>query len=300
MDVHDDDVGVAGGTQLSLLAASEAGSSLGDAAVSAIAAHLSLSAPVFSAPCAAGGARLSLEDIRALVRVSRVVEFVPPPPGWAAPRGAALDDAETLYAAGGASSVCTVLLSGTVTVTFGADGLRAPLGAWTVLAPGALRDARYVSDVTVVRASEVVTALRIERADYAAVVAGGPAGLAGAAAARASVTAAARASRAESGGVAAADAAAGTRAAEAAGTLPRPLSFMGAPGAAMAGTRERDARLEARRHNSRMRTDPGATPAAAVAPAGAATGRACEHIARVRRRRRRRRWRRRRWRRRLR
>jgi hypothetical protein len=258
MDEHDDDVGVAGGTQLSLLAAAEAGSSLGDAAVSAIAAHLSLNAPVFSTPTGSG-ARLSLEDIKALVRVSRVVDFVPPPPGWKQPQGA-LDDAETLYAAGEVSSVCSVLLSGTVTVTFGADALTASLGAWKVIAPGALLAPRYVSDVTVVRASDVVTALRIERSDFAAVIAGGPAGLAGAAAAaRASVIAAPRMTRADSIG-----------AGEGKGAdtmLARNLSFMGAPGAVMAVTRDRDARLEARRHNPRVRTDTGTTPFLAASSA---------------------------------
>lgn len=237
--------------------------------MSAIAAHLALNVPVFTGTPTRGGGRLSLEDIKALVRTSRVVEFVCPPPGWAMPPHA-LDDAEALYVAGTATSVCSVVLSGTVTATFGVDSLSAPLGAWKVFAPGALTASAYVSDVTIMRTSDVVTALRIERADFAAVLAGGAAGLAGAAAARASAIAVPRLTRAGSVG--------GADSKHADVLMARnPSSFMGAAGALLTVTRDRDVRMEARRAHhgsiSRLRADtnphtgePASAPIAAAVP----------------------------------
>ena len=55
---------------------------------------------------------------------------------------------DLMYEEGKSTDICTLILSGRVTVLAGADKFRSDVSSWTVLASSALTDSSYVPDFT--------------------------------------------------------------------------------------------------------------------------------------------------------
>lgn len=74
---------------------------------------------------------------------------------------------DLLYEKNSPSDVCTLILSGKVTVIAGLDEIRTDVSSWTVVGIGALRDPNYTPDFTAFVCNGPLRCLRITREDFA-------------------------------------------------------------------------------------------------------------------------------------
>ena len=77
---------------------------------------------------------------------------------------------DLIYEAGVPTDVCTLILSGKVTVLAGADKFRSDVSSWSVLASSALTEVSYAPDFTAFVSSGPCRCLRFTRDDYVAAV----------------------------------------------------------------------------------------------------------------------------------
>jgi len=77
---------------------------------------------------------------------------------------------DLIYQQGVQSDVCTLILSGKVTVLAGKDKFRSDVSSWTVLAASALKDSSYVPDFTAFVSSGPCRCIQLNQAMFAAAV----------------------------------------------------------------------------------------------------------------------------------